>query len=305
MGLFSKKRKDITMRVYRTNQQTQASFEPEAELSANLPVAHDEEQVEGMWEKCPGCGMVIYTDDLFANLNVCTNCGYHFRLSARQRILYTADEGSFEEINADIIGTNPLAFPGYEQKVEKIRAYTNEKEAIVTGQCTIGGAGAMVAVMDGFFMMGSMGAAVGEKFTLAAERAIEKKLPFIAFTVSGGARMQEGLISLMQMSKTAAVLAKLDEAGLPFFVVLTDPTTGGVTASFAMLGDVTISEPNATIGFAGRRVIEQTIKQALPPTFQTAEFQLEKGFVDMIIPRSELKGTLANLLKLHEGGSAK
>lgn len=304
MALFSKKRKDITMRVYRTNQQTQMPAVESAE-EIELPIAHDEEQVEGMWEKCPECGSVIYTDDLIANLNVCTNCGYHFRLSARQRIMYTADDGTFREFDADLIGTNPLDFPGYEEKIQKIRGYTNEKESIITGECRIGGEAAVLAVMDGFFMMGSMGAAVGEKFTRAAERALEKKLPMIAFTVSGGARMQEGLISLMQMSKTAAVLAKLDEAGLPFFVVLTDPTTGGVTASFAMLGDVTIAEPNATIGFAGRRVIEQTIKQALPQTFQTSEFQLEKGFVDMIVPRGQLKETLEKLLKMHKGGSAK
>lgn len=304
MALFSKKRKDITMRVYRTNQQTQMPAVESAE-EIELPIAHDEEQVEGMWEKCPECGSVIYTDDLIANLNVCTNCGYHFRLSARQRIMYTADDGTFREFDADLIGTNPLDFPGYEEKIQKIRGYTNEKESIITGECRIGGEAVILAVMDGFFMMGSMGAAVGEKFARAAERALEKKLPMIAFTVSGGARMQEGLISLMQMSKTAAVLAKLDEAGLPFFVVLTDPTTGGVTASFAMLGDVTIAEPNATIGFAGRRVIEQTIKQALPQTFQTSEFQLEKGFVDMIVPRGQLKETLEKLLKMHKGGSAK
>jgi len=304
MALFSKKRKDITMRVYRTNQQTQMPAVESTE-EIELPIAHDEEQVEGMWEKCPECGSVIYTDDLIANLNVCTNCGYHFRLSARQRIMYTADDGTFREFDADLIGTNPLDFPGYEEKIQKIRGYTNEKESIITGECRIGGEAVVLAVMDGFFMMGSMGAAVGEKFARAAERALEKKLPMIAFTVSGGARMQEGLISLMQMSKTAAVLARLDEAGLPFFVVLTDPTTGGVTASFAMLGDVTIAEPNATIGFAGRRVIEQTIKQALPQTFQTSEFQLEKGFVDMIVPRGQLKETLEKLLKMHKGGSAK
>ncbi|MEA5002917.1 MAG: acetyl-CoA carboxylase, carboxyltransferase subunit beta [Christensenella sp.] len=305
MGLFSKKRKDITMRVYRTNQQAQPPVESMEDIAAQLPVAHDEEQVEGMWDKCPECGTVIYTDDLIANLNVCNNCNHHFRLSARQRIMYTADENTFEELNADLIGKNPLDFPGYEQKVQKIRGYTNEKESIITGACKVGGTPCVLAVMDGFFMMGSMGAAVGEKFTLAAEYACKKKLPLIAFTVSGGARMQEGLISLMQMSKTAAVLAKLDEAGLPFFVVITDPTTGGVTASFAMLGDVTIAEPNATIGFAGRRVIEQTIKQALPPTFQTSEFQLEKGFVDMIVARSQMKDTLSKLLKMHKGGSAK
>ncbi|MEG2188661.1 MAG: acetyl-CoA carboxylase, carboxyltransferase subunit beta [Christensenella sp.] len=305
MGLFSKKRKDITMRVYRTNQQTQMAVQDAEELAAQLPIAHDEEQVEGMWEKCPECGSVIYTDDLIANLNVCTNCKHHFRLSARQRIMYTVDDDTFTETNHNLIGGNPLDFPGYEQKIQKIRGYTNEKESIITGTCKIGGEPCVLAVMDGFFMMGSMGAAVGEKFTLAVEEAISSGLPFIAFTVSGGARMQEGLISLMQMSKTSAALGKLDAAGLPYFAVLTDPTTGGVTASFAMLGDVTIAEPNATIGFAGRRVIEQTMKQTLPSTFQTAEFQLEKGFVDMIVDRGEMKSTLTTLLKLHKGGSAR
>ena len=303
MGLFSKKRKDITMRVYRTNQQAQQPIEQTVQQPV-LPVAHDEEQVEGMWEKCSECGAVIYTDDLIANLNVCTNCGSHFRLSARQRILYTVDEGTFREFNKDMIGGNPLDFPGYEQKINKIRGYTNEKEALVTGACKIGGEDAVIAVMDGFFMMGSMGAAVGEKFTLAVEEAIKKKLPFLAFTVSGGARMQEGLVSLMQMSKTAAALAKLDEAGLLYVVVLTDPTTGGVTASFGMLGDITLAEPNAIIGFAGRRVIEQTVKQTLPPTFQKAEFQLQKGFVDRIVPRSEMKDTLTKISKMHKGGNA-
>ncbi len=314
MGLFSKKKKEVTMRIYRTNQQayipedTELSFEEELQILPVIPAnpaAQTEEVHEGLWEKCSSCGSVIYSDDLLSNLSCCPACGHHFRLSARQRILYTVDEGSFEEINEKLIGKNPLDFPAYEKKLQAQRAFTNENEAIVTGTCTIEGEPCVIAVMDGYFMMGSMGAALGEKFTLAAELAIEKKLPFVTFTVSGGARMQEGLISLMQMSKTSAVLGKLDEAGLLYLVVLTDPTTGGVTASFAMLGDVTLAEPNATIGFAGRRVIEQTVKQILPQNFQRAEFLQEKGFVDKIVPRSEMKQTLATILRLHKGGNAK
>ncbi|MDL2237143.1 acetyl-CoA carboxylase carboxyl transferase subunit beta, partial [Christensenellaceae bacterium OttesenSCG-928-K19] len=213
------------------------------------------------------------------------------------------DEGTFKEFNKNLIGKDPLEFPGYAEKLDGMRKNTGLSEAIVTGECEIGKQPCVIAVMDGFFMMGSMGAALGEKFALAVERAIKKKLPLIAFTVSGGARMQEGLVSLMQMSKTAAVLGKMDETGLPYIVVLTDPTTGGVTASFGMLGDVTISEPNAVIGFAGRRVIEQTVKQVLPQTFQRAEFLQEKGFVDIIAKRSELPSLLANLIKMHMGGS--
>ncbi|MEG1859304.1 MAG: acetyl-CoA carboxylase, carboxyltransferase subunit beta [Christensenellaceae bacterium] len=302
MGLFSKKRQDITMRVYRTNQQAHIDDSDRIAEEAANPI---EEIPDGMWEKCPDCASVIYADDLLNNLNVCTNCGYHFRLTARQRITYTVDEGSFEEFGQNIKGKNPLDFPDYDKKLSKIRSFTGETEAILTGQCTIGEEPCVIAAMDGFFMMGSMGAAVGEKFARAAEKAIEKKLPFIAFTVSGGARMQEGLVSLMQMSKASAVLAKLDEAKLPYIVVLTDPTTGGVTASFAMLGDITIAEPKALIGFAGRRVIEQTLKQVLPQSFQSAEFLMEKGFVDMIVERPDLKEVLHKILVMHKGGNVK
>ncbi len=279
----------------------QEIIEGEEEQQLAVPEAHPIEQPLGdMWERCPSCASVLYADDLAANLRVCTKCAHHFRLSARERIGYTADEGSFMEFNAGMVGGDPLGFPGYTKKLDKMREATGESEGIVTGECRINGYPCVIAVMDGFFMMGSMGAALGEKFTLAVERAIEKRLPLIAFTVSGGARMQEGLVSLMQMSKTAAALGKLDEAGLLYMVVLTDPTTGGVTASFAMLGDITIAEPEATIGFAGRRVIEQTVKQSLPKGFQKAEFLMEKGFIDVIATRGELKDTLALLLGLHQ-----
>lgn len=259
---------------------------------------------EGMFERCPSCRDVIFAEDIAGNLDVCTNCGHHFRLTARKRIEYTADEGTFKEFNKNLVGMDPLSFPGYPEKIEKMQENTGLKEAIVTGECKIDGKKCVIAVMDGFFMMGSMGAAVGEKFARAAERALEKKLPLIAFTVSGGARMQEGLVSLMQMSKTSAVVAKLDEARIPYFSVITDPTTGGVTASFASLGDVIITEPNVLIGFAGQRVIEQTVKQTLPEGFQRAEFLLKTGFIDRIVERKDMKNTLSLLISLHTGGKS-
>lgn len=294
---FSKKRKDITMQVYKTNKELNRIYEPAAH---GLPArASKKESSEGMWEKCPSCASIMFSDDLEANHRVCPTCGYHFRLGARDRIAMTADEGSFEEFNKNLEGGNPLQFPGYQEKLEKGKVASGLPEAIVTGKATIKGSPCILVVMDSNFMMGSMGAAVGEKFTLAAERALHERLPLVAFTASGGARMQEGLVSLMQMGKTSAVLARLDEARIPYFVVLTDPTTGGVTASFAMLGDVTLAEPEALIGFAGRRVVEQTVKQTLPQGFQTAEFLLEKGFVDMIVQRSDLQDKLHSLLELH------
>jgi len=295
------------MRIYKTNQE---AFVPEEPAENVLP--EDEKSIpdlepyhHGIWKRCPECAEVIYNDDLEENLKVCPRCSHHFRLTARERIEITADEGTFREFAAGVVGTDPLGFPGYAEKLEDMRGATGDNEALVTGECEIGGAKCVAAVMNGYFMMGSMGAAVGEKFALAAERALKKKLPLIAFTVSGGARMQEGLVSLMQMAKTSAVLGKLDEAGLLYIVVLTDPTTGGVTASFAMLGDVTVAEPNALVGFAGRRVIEQTVKQVLPQSFQRAEFLVEKGFVDIIAHRRELKATIANIIKLHEGGAGR
>lgn len=295
---FSKKRRDITMQVYKTNKELNRIYEPAAH---GLPArASKRDSSEGMWEKCPSCASILFSDDLDDHHRVCPTCGYHFRLGARERIAMTADAGSFEEFNENLVGGNPLEFPGYDEKLDKGKTMSGLNEAIITGKCTIEGSPCIIAVMDSNFMMGSMGAAVGEKFTLAAERALSEKLPLVAFTASGGARMQEGLVSLMQMGKTSAVLAKLDEARIPYFVVLTDPTTGGVTASFAMLGDVTLAEPAALIGFAGRRVVEQTVKQTLPQGFQTAEFLLEKGFVDMIVPRGDLRDTLHTLLGLHQ-----
>lgn len=253
----------------------------------------------GKWVKCDACKEILYKEEVHKNYSVCPNCGKHFRLSARRRISQIIDEGTFVEINKDMETRNPLNFEGYNKKIEALQEKTHIKEAVTTGFGEINGEKVTIAVMDGNFMMGSMGSVVGEKITFAIEQAIENKLPFIIFCVSGGARMQEGIISLMQMAKTSAALARLDEAGLLYISVLTDPTTGGVTASFASLGDIILAEPNALIGFAGPRVIEQTIKQKLPEGFQKSEFLLEHGFIDKIVERKDMKDTLYQILKLH------
>ncbi len=254
----------------------------------------------GKWVKCDKCKEIIYKDDLHQNLSVCPNCGKHFRLSSRRRIKQIADEGTFEEIGGDILTKDPLNFKGYMKKVEMLKEKTNIQEAVKCGICEIEGEKAVLAVMDGNFLMGSMGSAVGERITLAIETAVEKKLPLVIFCVSGGARMQEGIISLMQMAKTSSALTKLDKAGQLYISVLTDPTTGGVTASFASLGDIILAEPHALIGFAGPRVIEQTIKQKLPEGFQSSEFLLEHGFIDKIVERKDMKSTIAKLIRLHK-----
>ena len=256
---------------------------------------------DGMWKKCNKCNQAIYNEDLQETLNVCPSCGNHFRLTAPQRIMFTADEGTFEEFSRNIRCVNPLNFPGYEDKLKSARAFTSMLDAIVTGTCEIAGNKCVIAAMDSQFMMGSMGSAVGEKMVIAVEKAIELNLPLVVFTVSGGARMQEGIISLMQMAKVSGSINKLAQAGLLYLVVLTDPTTGGVTASFAMEGDITLCEPDALVGFAGQRVIEQTINQALPAGFQRAEFLKEKGFVDAIVHRKELANTIGKILSMHQG----
>ena len=254
----------------------------------------------GKWVKCDKCKEIIYKDDLHQNLSVCPNCGKHFRLSSRRRIKQIADEGTFKEIGGDIVTKDPLKFKGYMKKVEMLKEKTRIDEAVKCGICEIEGEKAVFAVMDGNFLMGSMGSAVGERITLAIETAAKKKLPLVIFCVSGGARMQEGMISLMQMAKTSSALTKLDKAGQLYISVLTDPTTGGVTASFASLGDIILAEPHALIGFAGPRVIEQTIKQKLPEGFQSSEFLLEHGFIDMIVERKDMKSTIAKLIRLHK-----
>ena len=254
----------------------------------------------GKWVKCDNCKEILYKEEVHKNFSVCPNCGKHFRISARRRIKQIADEGTFEEIGADILTKDPLQFEGYLKKVDALKEKTKIEEAVKCGTCKINGEQVVLAVMDGNFMMGSMGSAVGERITLAIETSIKKRLPLIIFCVSGGARMQEGIISLMQMAKTSAALAKHNEAGLLYITVLTDPTTGGVTASFASLVDIILAEPDALIGFAGPRVIEQTIKQKLPDGFQKSEFLLEHGFIDKIVERKDMKETLYQIIRLHQ-----
>lgn len=254
---------------------------------------------EGLWIKCPTCGIIVYNKDLAKNLNVCGKCNHHFRLTAAERLSYTLDEGSFEEYDAGLVADNPLDFPGYPDKLAEARQKTALNEAVVTGEGNILGHRVVIGVMDSRFIIASMGAAVGEKIARAAERAGERRLPFVMFSASGGARMQEGMVALMQMAKTAVALKCLDAAGLLYVTVLTDPTTGGVSASFAMLGDIIIAEPGARVGFAGPRVLDQTIKQKLPDGFQKAEFMLQRGMIDLVVPRVRMRETLAHILRLH------
>lgn len=250
--------------------------------------------------KCPRCSSVYLDEEFTKNLKVCKNCGYHARITARERLDITVDKGSFSEFDADMISCNPIDFPGYDEKQAELREKTGLKDAVITGEAEIRGEKCVIGIMDSRYMMASMGSVVGEKITRAFERATEKKLPIILFTASGGARMQEGIVSLMQMAKTSGAAARHSAAGLLYITVMTDPTTGGVTASFASEGDIIIAEPKVLIGFAGRRVIEGTIKQRLPEDFQSAEFQLEHGFVDMITERKTMRRTLAHILKLHK-----
>lgn len=248
--------------------------------------------------KCPSCGNIIDKKAL-GPLKICPKCAKLFRMNAKDRVKAISDKGSFEEFDINMEAKNPLNFPDYEVKIKSLQEKTGLKDAVKTGKCTIGGYPCVIAVMDSGFQMGSMGSVVGEKITRAFEYATENKLPIIVFTCSGGARMQEGTISLMQMAKVSAACAKHSDAGQLYVTVLTDPTTGGVTASFAMLGDIILAEPKTLIGFAGRRVIEQTIKQKLPDEFQTSEFLLEHGFVDAIAEREKLVETLKTILMLH------
>lgn len=254
---------------------------------------------EGLWRKCRKCGEPIYGEDVKNNYYICPKCKAYFRVHAMRRIEITADRGTFREWNREMEFSNPLDFPGYEEKVQAAREKTKLNEAVVTGQCLIQGEKAAVAVCDARFLMSSMGHVVGEKITLMVERATREGLPVIIFACSGGARMQEGCVSLMQMAKTSGAIKRHHQAGNLFVSVLTDPTTGGVTASFAMLGDIILAEPGALIGFAGPRVIQQTIGQKLPEGFQKAEFLVEHGFVDRIVPREEMKETLGRILKMH------
>lgn len=254
---------------------------------------------EGLLRKCNKCGAAIIAEEVKRDNYICPKCGGYFRVHAYRRIQMVADEGTFEEWDHDLTGGNPMNYRGYEEKVQVLQERTGLKEAVVTGKCEINGSETALAVCDGRFLMSSMGWAVGEKITRAVERATEERLPVIIFACSGGARMQEGITSLMQMAKTSAALKRHSDAGLLYVSVLTEPTTGGVTASFAMLGDIILAEPGALIGFAGPRVIEQTIRQKLPKGFQRAEFLVEHGFVDDIVRRENLKKTLSDILTLH------
>lgn len=264
------------------------------------PIQSDESEPE---ITCPNCHKSNPTSRIWANLNVCP-CGYHFRLSARQRIRLIADGDSFKEMDADLQSSDPLHFAGYQAKLETARISSNEKEAVVCGTARIAGQKCCIFAMEPGFMMGSMGTMVGEKITRLFEYALKNRLSVVGFTVSGGARMQEGLLSLMQMAKVSGAVKRHCDAGLLYMTVLTDPTTGGVTASFAMEGDIILAEPGATVGFAGARVIEQTTRKALPKGFQKSEFLLEHGFVDSIVPRANQKETIGMLLRIHRGGEA-
>ena len=254
---------------------------------------------DGMWIMCPNCKKPVYKNKLYENKKVCPHCGNYFRMSAKERIELICDENSFAELNSEMESKNILNFPGYDDKLKQAKKKSVLNESVVTGKCRISGMNAVIAVMDSNFMMGSMGSITGEKITEAVEIADSNKLPLIIFCASGGARMQEGMLSLMQMAKTSAAIKRFSDNGNLYISVLTDPTTGGVTASFAMLGDIIIAEKDALVGFAGRRVIEQTIREQLPSDFQKSNFILQHGFCDMIIDRFYMKETLSQILKLH------
>ncbi len=271
-------------------------IEPQSDKTSRVP--------EGLWVKCPGCAQALYNKDLLANHQVCPKCAHHFRMNAADRLALLFDEAEWTEYDTHLRSTDPLQFTDtkpYRDRLDASMRSTGRADAVVTADGTIGGIPAVVAAMEYSFIGGSMGVVVGEKITRAIERAIVERQPVIVVSCSGGARMMEGTLSLMQMAKISAALGRLDRAGLPYISVMTDPTTGGVTASFAMLGDLNIAEPKALIGFAGPRVIEQTIRQTLPEGFQRSEFLLEKGMIDVIVHRRELKATIAGALRVMTG----
>ncbi len=269
------------------------------ELVPNADAEREVEIPEDLLFKCPRCSAVIYNDEFERAMKVCPKCGYHARLTWKERLDLTVDKGSFVEFDENMHSLNPIGFPKYEDKVERLADQVGMKDAIKTGECTIRGYRCVIGIMDSHFMMASMGSVVGEKIARAFEYATEKGLPVVMFTASGGARMQEGIISLMQMAKTSGAVKRHSDAGGLYITVMTDPTTGGVTASFASLGDVILAEPKVLIGFAGRRVIQDTIRQRLPDDFQSAEFLQECGFVDMIVERGMMRKRVSNILKLH------
>ncbi|MCZ8518348.1 MULTISPECIES: acetyl-CoA carboxylase, carboxyltransferase subunit beta [Paenibacillus] len=293
--LFQKKRKYAT--VPTTDRPAQNRV---MDGAIDIPEERPRREIpEGLMNKCPRCGTIQYNKELDKNLKVCTSCDYHYKLSAVERIQMTMDEGMFVEYDAEMSSEDPLGFPDYGKKYAKAVESTGMQDAVITGEGSIGGYPVVVAVMSFDFMGGSLGSVVGEKVANAVEKAMEKGLPLIIFSTSGGARMQESILSLMQMAKTSAAIARLNEQGGLYVSVITDPTFGGVSASFAMLGDYIVAEPGAAFGFTGRRVIEQTIKQKLPDNFQTSEFNLKHGQVDVVSHRKELRSTLTRLLGMH------
>ncbi len=291
LGLFSGKKKYATISV--------SSVEKEQPKNNEGSKEEREKELDKqqLWDKCTNCNEIIYIKDVKENNQICPKCSHYFRMSAAERIELLIDEGTFVEEDSKITSANPLNFPGYTEKLRSTREKTGLNDAVISGTGKINGIEVSIGVMDFSFMGGSMGAVVGEKLTRAIERGLEKKLPVVIVSTSGGARMHEGINSLMQMAKTSAALDKLRENGIPFISIPVNPTTGGVTASFAMLGDVIITEPKALIGFAGPRVIEQTIKQKLPEGFQKAEFLLEHGMVDIIAKREDLKNVVYRVVK--------
>ncbi|HEL1583602.1 TPA: acetyl-CoA carboxylase carboxyltransferase subunit beta [Streptococcus suis] len=286
MALFRKKDKYIRINPNRSRIQSAPQAKPE------VP--------DELFSKCPACKVILYKNDLGLE-KTCQHCSYNFRITAQERLALTVDDGSFEELFTGIETTNPLDFPNYLEKLAATRQKTGLDEAVMTGKATIGGQPVALGIMDSHFIMASMGTVVGEKITRLFELATEEKLPVVLFTASGGARMQEGIMSLMQMAKISAAVKRHSNAGLFYLTVLTDPTTGGVTASFAMEGDIILAEPQTLVGFAGRRVIESTVRENLPDDFQKAEFLQEHGFVDAIIKRQDLPTTISRLLRMHGG----
>ncbi len=297
--------KDIFRKTkYVTIQSAPTQKRSPSDATEQEPIPSSKKELpDGLWSKCPKCGEVLFTKNLEENARVCTSCEYHFRISARARLSLLVDENSFEEWDSEMISLDPMEFPGYIGKLQEAQEKSGMMEGVLTGRAAIEGVPVVLAFNEANFMMGSMGSVVGEKIVRAIERAIELRLPVVIFSTSGGARMQEGILSLYQMAKTSAALGRLADAHLLYISVLTDPTFGGVTASYASLGDILIAEPNALIGFTGPRVIKQTMRQELPVGAQTAEFNQEHGLIDLIVGRAQMRSALARLLLYHQEGA--
>ena len=291
--------------LFKTRKEMVESFRTDMEKLGFNRKAKEVIIPDGLYEKCPKCEVNILKEDIISHNFVCTSCDHHFRLRAKERLHLIVDSGTFRETNSNKKSKNPLDIPGYEKKLAQNQKSSQINEAVITGIGKISGYTYAIAIMDSYFLMGSMGAVVGEKITQLTELATKRKLPLIIFSTSGGARMQEGVLSLVQMAKTSAAIGRHSKAGLLYISYITNPTTGGVSASFAMLGDIIVSEPGTLIGFAGPRVIEQTIGQKLPEDFQRAEFLHEKGFLDMVVHRRNMKETISKLSKLHGYKSSK